>query len=186
LIFKGQRIYGITCALSLHSYYLLIKLHKKINETKMKHHYHSKNRLINLYKLISAKASRLVLATVIMSFAGTSIAAWKGDTDKDDYVDSVTKWGAWELDIEPAAGGLQQSSSQIINARDSKVTLRTNSIAALAPQRPGIPATPAVPAVPAIPATPTTPAVPAVPAIPAAPNIPAPPAATPPVIVTLP
>ena len=144
----------------------------------MKHRYHSKNRLINLCKLISAKASRLVLATVIMSFAGTSIAAWKGDADKDDYVDSVTKWGAWELDIEPAAGGLQQSSSQILKARDSKVTLRTNSIAALAPQRPDIPA---VPAVPAIPATPTTPAVPAIPAIPAAP-----PGATPPVIVTLP
>lgn len=149
----------------------------------MKHRYHSKNRLINLYTLISVKASQLVLATVIMSFAGTSIAAWKGDADKDDYVDSVTKWGAWELDIEPAAGGLQQSSSQILNARDSKVTLRTNSIAALAPQRPDIPA---VPAVPAIPATPTTPAVPAVPAIPAAPTIPAPPGATPPVIVTLP
>ena len=144
----------------------------------MKHRYHSKNRLINLYTLISVKASQLVLATVIMSFAGTSIAAWKGDADKDDYVDSVTKWGAWELDIEPAAGGLQQSSSQILNARDSKVTLRTNSIAALAPQRPDIPA---VPAVPAIPATPTTPAVPAIPAIPAAP-----PGATPPVIVTLP
>lgn len=117
----------------------------------MKHRYHSKNRLT------SVKASQLVLATVIMSFAGTSIAAWKGDADKDDYVDSVTKWGAWELDIEPAAGGLQQSSSQILNARDSKVTLRTNSIAALAPQRPDIPA---------VPATPTTPAVPAVPAVP--------------------
>ena len=156
-------------------YYLLIKLHKKINETKMKHRYHSKNRLV------SVKASQFVLATVIMSFAGTSIAAWKGDADKDDYVDSVTKWGAWELDIEPAAGGLQQSSSQILKARDSKVTLRTNSIAALAPQRPDIPA---VPAVPAIPATPTTPAVPAIPAIPAAP--PAPPGATPPVVVTLP
>ena len=149
----------------------------------MKHRYHSKNRLINLHTLISVKASQLVLATVIMSFAGTSIAAWKGDTDKDDYVDSVTKWGAWELDIEPAAGGLQQSSSQIINARDSKVTLRTNSIAALAPQRPDIPA---VPAVPAIPATPTTPAVPAIPAIPAAPTTPAPPGATPPIVVTLP
>lgn len=128
----------------------------------MKHRYHSKN------KLISVKASQLVLATVIMSFASTSIAAWRGDADKDDYVDSVTKWGAWELDIEPAAGGLQQSSSQIINARDSKVTLRTNSIAALAPQRPGPPTqtapvifspspTPIVP--PVVPVTPPPPPV---------------------------
>lgn len=134
----------------------------------MKHRYHSKNRLINLYTLISVKASQLVLATVIMSFAGTSIAAWRGDADKDDYVDSVTKWGAWELDIEPAAGGLQQSSSQIINARDSKVTLRTNSIAALAPQRP---ATPAIPAVPS-PGGPATPAIPAI--TPIHPNVPVP------------
>ena len=130
----------------------------------MKHRYHSNNRSINLFTLISVKASQLVLAATIMSFAGTSIAAWKGDADTAEYVDSVTKWGAWELDIEPAAGGLQQSSNPVINARDSKVTLRTNSIAALAPQRSAIPA---VPAVPAIPATPTTPAVPAVPAIPA-------------------
>ena len=80
----------------------------------------------------------------------------------------MTKWGAWELDIEPAAGGLQQSSSQIINARDSKVTLRTNSIAALAPQRPGPPTqtapvifspspTPIVP--PVVPVTPPPPPV---------------------------
>ena len=147
----------------------------------MKHRYHSNNRSINLFTLISVKASQLVLAATIMSFAGTSIAAWKGDADTAEYVDSVTQWGAWELDIEPAAGGLQQSSNPVINARDSKVTLRTNSIAALAPQRPDRPNRPAVPAVPAIPATPTTPAVPAIPAIPAAP-----PGATPPVIVTLP
>ena len=134
----------------------------------MKHRYHSNNRSINLFTLISVKPSQLVLAATIMSFAGTSIAAWKGDADTAEYVDSVTKWGAWELDIEPAAGGLQQSSNPVINARESKVTLRTNSIAALAPQRPGPPTqtapvifspspTPIVP--PVVPVTPPPPPV---------------------------
>lgn len=49
------------------------------------------------------------------------------------YVDSVTTWGAWELDIEPAAGGITPASTGVLNARNSKVALRTNSIAALAP-----------------------------------------------------
>ena len=113
--------------------------------------------------LISHHKLPRLLSICLLGVSASGYAA----TDPEgatSYVDSINEWGAWELGIEPAAGGLQQSSSQILNARDSKVTLRTNSIAALAPQRPAIPA---VPAVPAIPATPTTPAVPAVPAVPA-------------------
>ena len=79
------------------------------------------------------------------------------------YVDSVHKWGAWELDIEPAAGGLSQPQTQALNARNSKVVLRTNSVAALAPKR----ATPAISASPAVPGAPGVPAVPAIPATPA-------------------
>ena len=154
----------------------------------MRRPYIKQNRVTNLVLgLFSIKTAQLVLTALTLSFATTSIAAWKNSADEaPEYVDSIHKWGAWELDIEPAAGGLQQSSSQVLNARDSKVSLRTNSVSALAPQRPAIPATPATPAIPAVPATPTTPAIPAIPAIPALPTMPAPPGATPPVVVTLP
>ena len=47
------------------------------------------------------------------------------------YVDSIHQWGAWDLDIEPAAGGLQQASTQALNARDSRASVRTNSFSAL-------------------------------------------------------
>ena len=148
----------------------------------MRSPYNTHNRVMNLVPgLFSLKAAQLVLTALTLSFATTSIAAWKNSADEaPEYVDSIHKWGAWELDIEPAAGGLQQSSSQVLKARDSKVSLRTNSVSALAPQRPAVPATRAIPAVPA------TPATPAVPAIPAAPTTPAPPIATPPIVVTFP
>ncbi|NOQ88828.1 MAG: hypothetical protein GQ550_07875 [Gammaproteobacteria bacterium] len=108
----------------------------------------------------SSLTARLVLTTALMIAAPASFA----DQSNLAYVDSVLKWGAWGLDIEPAAGGLSQPTTQALNARNSKVTLRTNSFAALAP--PGR-AIPAIPATPAVPATPTIPAVPAIPAIPA-------------------
>ena len=125
----------------------------------MRRPYSTKNSITNLtFGLFSINAARLVITTLALSFASTSNAAWKNSADEaPEYVDSIHKWGAWELDIEPAAGGLQQPASQALKARDSKVSLRTNSVSALAPQRPAIPAIPA-----------------------------APPGATPPVIVTLP
>lgn len=80
------------------------------------------------------------------------------------YVDSIHKWGAWELDIEPAAGGLSQTQTQALNARNSKVTLRTNSVAVLAP--PASPKSPVVFSPPSalivpnvVPVTPPTPPV---------------------------
>ena len=123
------------------------------------------------YKLNTNRShlSELVLSATIM-FISTTVFA---DEANLAYVDSVHKWGAWGLDIEPAAGGLTQPGTRALNARESKVTPRTNSFAALAPPGKG-----AIPAVPAIPATPTTPAVPAVPATPAitpiSPNVPIP------------
>ena len=81
------------------------------------------------------------LALLTLTTASTMAAAeskWKdSDNDSDSevaYVDSVTKWGPWELDIEPAAGGLTTSSTGVLKARDSRVVLRTNSISALAPK----------------------------------------------------
>jgi len=41
------------------------------------------------------------------------------------------------LDIEPAAGGISAPTSRPLNARGTKVVLRTNSIAALAPPTEG-------------------------------------------------
>jgi hypothetical protein len=124
-----------------------------------------------LFKLFSVDTSRLVLTVLSMTMAATSVAAEQvkvkqvSSNSTIAYVDSIHQWGAWELDIEPAAGGLQAQSTQPLNARNSKVALRTNSISALAP--PGRPAVPAIPATPAVPATPNTPAIPAIPATPA-------------------
>lgn len=50
------------------------------------------------------------------------------------YVDSIHKWGAWGLDIEPAAGGVTPPGTQPLSARQSKLQLRTNSFAGLGPQ----------------------------------------------------
>jgi hypothetical protein len=116
---------------------------------------------------------KLALLLILMT-ASTMAAAelkWKDyDNDSDPevaYVDSVTKWGAWELDIEPAAGGLTPPSTGALNARDSTVALRTNSISALAPptsaKPPTITSSPLMP--PIIPAAPPAPPVPVTPPI---------------------
>ncbi len=107
-----------------------------------------------LHKKTSLTA-KLFLATALMAVTSVSVA----EDDNVAYVDSVLKWGAWELDIEPAAGGISAPTTRALNARGSKVTLRTNSISALAP--------PALPKSPVIPATPSTPIAP--PIIPATP-----------------
>ena len=114
----------------------------------------NKNNSLTIKPAISLAATALLMLATTASVAEELNMA---------YVDSVHKWGAWELDIEPAAGGLSQTQTQALNARNSKVTLRTNSIAALAPKR----ATPAIPASPAVPGAPGAPAVPAIPATPA-------------------
>ena len=104
---------------------------------------------------IAAKLTFTVLAT---AYAATVLAGASTSDTNTAYVDSIHQWGAWELDIEPAAGGLQQPSTQALNARNTKVSLRTNSITALSPATRAIPATPASPGItPAIPATPVTP-----------------------------
>lgn len=114
----------------------------------MKNH---KSILSHASPFLCSNATILVLALS----AVTNVNAGD-DSTTAAYVDSIHKWGAWELDIEPAAGGLQQPPTQALNARDSRVTLRTNSIAALAPQRQGT-VTPPTP-VPTI--TPISPAIP--------------------------
>lgn len=143
---------------------------------------------IPLKKGLASIAAKLTFMLAATAYAATALAGAPTSDTNTAYVDSIHQWGAWELDIEPAAGGLQQPSTQALNARDTNVSLRANSINALRGNGVATLAdtTRTTPAIPAVPATPTTPAVPAIPARPAAPTMPAPPGATPPIVVTLP
>ena len=142
-----------------------------------KSNYKSNICTINISKILFIALSLVITPTAI---AGVSDITAENDTV---YVDSVTQWGAWNLDIEPAAGGLTQAATQALNARDSSVSLRANSISALAQVAPPVPALK-----PPTPATPVTPVVPVTPVGPVGPANFAPPAATPAttIIVNLP
>ena len=101
------------------------------------------NTQLSINKAAKSLLTRFCLVTASLALTATSAAATNENIEQDYtktstvYVDSVFQWGAWELDIEPAAGGLQAQTTQALNARDSKVRLRTNSMSALAPpQRP--------------------------------------------------
>ncbi len=124
--------------------------------------------------------TKLILAATLLLATSTSFAE---DADLT-YVDSVHNWGAWGLDLEPAAGGLTPPTTQALNARNTKVVLRTNSIAALAP--PASPIQPEIPVAPPTPPIAPPPVPPIAPSIPTAPTTFAPPGATPIVPVTLP
>ncbi len=88
---------------------------------------HTKNNL-NTFTRLLIKSGILVASAALSTH---TLAA----TDEIVYIDSVHKWGAWALDIEPAAGGLHSEGTQPLNARSAKLSLRTNSIAALSPRR---------------------------------------------------
>lgn len=115
----------------------------------------------------AANTIKLAFAVLTLSLTTISVAATSNDdaakdlsTSSSAYVDSIHQWGAWELDIEPAAGGLTPQTTQPLNARSAKITIRTNSISALAPAAPATitPISPiSVP--PVIPVTPPPPPV---------------------------
>ncbi len=141
------------------------------------------NRSVNKLNKHTSLVAKLFLAAALM--AATSVSA--AEDDNVAYVDSVLKWGAWELDIEPAAGGISAPTPRALNARGAKVALRTNSIAALAPSTPPSGSKPVNPIIPGTPVpTPVIPTLPVKPFVPTAPTISAPPGATPPIVVTLP
>ena len=114
----------------------------------------------------SSLTEKLILMTLLMASASSATA----EESDVAYVDSVLKWGAWELDIEPAAGGLSAATTKALNPRGSKVSLRTNSIAALAP--PGAPERPIKPGIPSTPPVTPPPTVPTL--TPISPNVPVP------------
>jgi len=97
------------------------------------------DRIVSRHLLTAIHIAALSILFSASSMAATNDDSAKGNTGSTTaYVDSIHQWGAWGLDIEPAAGGLQPSATQPLNARTSKVTLRTNSISALAPPPPAI------------------------------------------------
>jgi hypothetical protein len=105
------------------------------------------------------------LATLCLSFTNASMAEWNDNPSTESaYVDSIHQWGAWELDIEPAAGGITPASTKALNARDPKVSFRINSIAALAPNALQTTPTPPTPS--------TTPTIPTI--RPISPSVPIP------------
>ena len=128
--------------------------------------------------------TKYIAVIICISLSSTSYAAWKTDEEvaaeraekAAAYVDSVHHWGAWELDIEPAAGGITPATTQALSDRGARVAFRTNSFSAISPTAVEQPVAQAP--VPTPPVTPPPP--PVTPPIPAAPTRNAPPGATPP------
>ncbi len=78
----------------------------------------------------------LILTAVLfapVTFAATSNHHCKAQSGHNNSADCVFDWGAWGLNIEPAAGGVSHSPGQIIKPLHSQFSLTTNSTAALAP-----------------------------------------------------
>lgn len=101
---------------------------------------------------VAGPLTSLLFISLVTAFSSTAVAATNSETAS--YVDSVFSWGPWELDIEPAAGGIQVPATGPLNARDAKLKLRPNSITALAP-----PTTPAPVIINTIPVPPTPPVI---------------------------
>ena len=124
--------------------------------------------------------TKYIAAVICICLSSTSYSAWKTDEEvaaekaekATAYVDSVHHWGAWELDIEPAAGGITPAAAQPLSDRGARVSFRTNSFSAISPSAP----TPTT--VTGTPITPTT--------APTPPTRFAPPGATPATTVPLP
>jgi hypothetical protein len=133
--------------------------------------------------------TKYIAAIICICLSSTSYAAWKTDEEvaaeeaakATAYADSVHHWGAWELDIEPAAGGVTPAATQPPSDRGARVAFRTNSFSAIAPTAPP----PSITDTP-VPTPPIYTPPPVAPPIPAAPTISAPPGATPPTMPSFP
>lgn len=62
-----------------------------------------------------------------------SSSAYAATDSNTAYVDSVHGWGAWELGLEPAAGGPAPTSNRALPARGTNVKFRPNDNSAFSP-----------------------------------------------------
>jgi hypothetical protein len=69
----------------------------------------------------------------LLSLSGTTLAATDAGEGTSAYVDSVHGWGAWELGLEPAAGGSAPSPGRALASRSANVAFRPNDNSAFSP-----------------------------------------------------
>ena len=74
-----------------------------------------------------------LLSICLLSISTSAYAASGAGEDTTAYVDSVHGWGAWELGLEPAAGGSTPSPSRVLASRDSNIRFRPNDNSAFSP-----------------------------------------------------
>ncbi len=80
----------------------------------------------------TCKLNRL-LSVCLLSLSGSTYAASGSVEETAAYVDSVYGWGAWELGLEPAAGGTTPSPSRALSSRGANIVFRPNDNSAFAP-----------------------------------------------------
>ena len=124
---------------------------------------------INSPKTMNNTVSVLLTASALL-VSSNAFAAEPATGGSVAYVDSINKWGAWELDLEPAAGGITPPGTRPLQARDSKLQLRSNSFSGLGPtvtiaERPAAPVNPVNPTPPPVTPPVVTPPAPVVPPI---------------------
>ncbi len=101
--------------------------------------------------------SLLALSTYAAAAADTACPA-SNKPSSQNHIDCVYDWGPWAFNIQPAASGVRAAVTPLL-PHHARVTLRTNSIAALAPvDHTPTPFTPTIIAPPA--ATPPLPVTP--------------------------
>ena len=74
-----------------------------------------------------------LMSICLLSLSSSAYAATDTDGDTAGYIDSVYGWGAWELGLEPAAGGSTPSPSRALASRGANVTFRPNDNSAFSP-----------------------------------------------------
>lgn len=112
----------------------------------------------------------VLLSASALLVSSNTFAAEQNTGKSVAYVDSIHKWGAWELDLEPAAGGISPPGTRPLAARDTKVQVRPNSFSGLGSsvtiaERPVTPVNPVNPVPPPVTPPVVTPPAPVVPPI---------------------
>ena len=81
-------------------------------------------------KMLESKHKLYQLLSICLLSISTSAYATENTTA---YVDSVHGWGAWELGLEPAAGGSTPSPSRALTSRSANIKFRPNDNSAFSP-----------------------------------------------------